>query len=229
MNVNFSANNRNPIRNYFITFPKCNGSKEDFVHKVFPKENVNRCSVFEEKHEDGSPHYHLIIQLNKGIPWKKVVDLYVEHYPNDYKRIQIQKMRKEYDTASLYLTDPKKVKYIDPSPYVYGLAPVGRSELRKRRIMKIEGLTSDEEYDKWLQDMIDFDRDTMERENRREQVEMQRQRDTYVENTMSEYERCRENFTIFMGDKPPCFADQLKKLIDENYEIYKRKNFLNTI
>jgi len=59
-------------KTFFLTFPQCDYPLEDFVQKVkdfFSQKNriIQKAVASQEKHQDGHPHLHLFIVINKQI------------------------------------------------------------------------------------------------------------------------------------------------------------------
>lgn len=81
--------NRNPIKNFFITFPQTEEDKEVFARKF----DYTFASCAQETHEDGNHHLHLLVALKVKITKSKLLLKIQELYPNDYKRIDVQATR----------------------------------------------------------------------------------------------------------------------------------------
>lgn len=84
--------NRNPIRQWFITFPQCNGkeSRESFSGK-FPPSDYSITA--EEAHEEGGTHLHMGIRLIKGLSQAKLHKWIEAKWPEDYKRIHFKPVK----------------------------------------------------------------------------------------------------------------------------------------
>lgn len=83
--------NRNPVKNWSITFPQSGEvEREEFVD-TFPPCTKAICSM--ERHEDGNPHLHLGIALKKPLTKAKLLKWIQAKYPDDYKRIDVQATR----------------------------------------------------------------------------------------------------------------------------------------
>lgn len=93
--------NRNPVSQWFITFPRWN-EYEDIkqFEKLAPKSKWGY--VVKESHEDGGIHYHLMLKLSKGIAKSKMLDYWKNECPNDYKRIDCEPVR-DFRAAYNYL------------------------------------------------------------------------------------------------------------------------------
>lgn len=81
--------NRNPVKQWFITFPRWNeyGDIKEF-EKISPKSSWGY--AVKESHEDGGIHYHLMLKLIKGITKSKMLEYWKNMFPNDYKRIDCE-------------------------------------------------------------------------------------------------------------------------------------------
>ncbi len=80
--------NRNPIKNWAITFPKSgNISRMAFVNSWPPYKGYG---IGQEKHKDGSPHLHLLLRLKKPLSISKMVKWVKIKYPDDWKRIHMK-------------------------------------------------------------------------------------------------------------------------------------------
>ena len=108
--------NRNPIKQYFITFPQSGDvSKEDFYrkHQVLGDIAYAKCAL--ESHEDGQPHLHLLLILKKGITKSKMLTFYKDAYPNDNLRIDIAPIRNI--SASLDYLEKEDDQCLETMPY----------------------------------------------------------------------------------------------------------------
>lgn len=83
--------NRNPIKQWAITFPQSGDvARKEFADSFPPAVEVV-CA--QEKHADGGNHLHLGIKLKKGISKSKLLNWIEVKWPNDYLRINIQPTR----------------------------------------------------------------------------------------------------------------------------------------
>ncbi len=103
--------NRNPIKQWFITFPQCDGvvTKETFC-STLPKSSANM--VAQETHEDGSPHLHAILVFENAISKTNLLIHLKKVYPNDWKRIHIAPI-KSMNKSIAYINkeDPQPLKF----------------------------------------------------------------------------------------------------------------------
>lgn len=138
-----ASSNRNPIRQWSITFPQCGEvSKEDFIQS-FPPAVAYTCA--REPHADGGWHLHLGIKLKKGLNKSALLKWIATRWPDDYMRIDVQATRnikdwndylQKEDPNCLVLEEEKKER-VPPIVFL-------RSELKD---MEQEFY----ELDKWLE------------------------------------------------------------------------------
>ena len=97
--------NRNPVKQWFITFPRWNEYEDIKVFEgMAPKSKWGY--VVKESHEDGGIHYHLMLKLAKGITKSKMLAYWQDKFPNDYKRIDVEPT-KDFRAAHAYLQKEK--------------------------------------------------------------------------------------------------------------------------
>lgn len=83
------SSNRNPVSQWFITFPQCGGvAKQDF--KI---PDYLWAAVAQESHEDGQPHLHALVCLSTKMTQSEIKRFYDENYPDDCKRIHYKPTR----------------------------------------------------------------------------------------------------------------------------------------
>ncbi len=83
--------NRNPIKNWAITFPQSGEVKRSEFIESFPPALWAGCGM--EQHADGGNHLHLGLRLKKGISVSKMIKFVKVKWPNDWKRIDIKATR----------------------------------------------------------------------------------------------------------------------------------------
>lgn len=126
--------NRNPIKNYLITFPHSSESSShadnmsrrefgDLLASYYPYELV---FVVQESHTCGAKHLHAILRVDPGVPKKKLLDKILNDCPG---RVNVTPI-KSPQSAYRYLSEvgyspssgkpPKCVADIDQEPYVLG-------------------------------------------------------------------------------------------------------------
>lgn len=85
--------NRNPVKQFFITFPK-----SGLVDKVIFRDSLLRFDpeyykVSQETHADGTPHLHAVLKCKNKYSKSFVLKYFKEKYPDDYKRIDVEPVR----------------------------------------------------------------------------------------------------------------------------------------
>lgn len=95
--------NRNKIRQWFITFPtwEKNSVDEkktivDQINRLLTKQGQPKLVYFciaEETHADGQFHYHLVLKLKNGWSKASMLKFFKNRYPQRYKRIDIKAVR----------------------------------------------------------------------------------------------------------------------------------------
>lgn len=84
-------NNRNPIKQWFITFPQSDiVGREEFVKSLPPYDSVV-CG--QEEHKDEGLHLHCYIELKKKISQKKLKDWIDIKWPDACKRIHYKPVK----------------------------------------------------------------------------------------------------------------------------------------
>jgi len=86
--------NRNPIKQWFITFPQTDTTKQLFLDS-FPPYELGM--VAQETHEDGGLHLHMLIVLKKALSKSKLLTYIQKRWPDDYKRINTQPTKSKAD------------------------------------------------------------------------------------------------------------------------------------
>lgn len=81
--------NRNPISQWFITFPQWENYSDIRTFKKFIPES-SWGLVVKESHKEGGIHYHLVCRLEKAISKSNLLKWFEKKFPNDYKRIDVQ-------------------------------------------------------------------------------------------------------------------------------------------
>jgi hypothetical protein len=128
--------NKNGITQYFITFPQSGDLyREEFVDKLFPDKHVNdKIMCVQEHHKDGQLHLHLGCKLVHKITKPRLLAIITKLWPEDYKRIKIEKMANWQATVRYF-------KKEDKEPYLHNVI------LKKQ----------EEEYYTPLMDMFNFE------------------------------------------------------------------------
>ncbi len=150
--------NRNPIKQWSITFPQSGEvTRKGFVDTFPPFDEVYCC---QEKHENGGNHLHLGIRLLKPLSKSKMLKWIKVKWPNDFKRIQVQTTRnikqwQDYcmkeDPDVYFHSEPRhrKKRYTEAD----ALADVNRELLEKITIEQ-EIKKKDQEYANAYEDCL---------------------------------------------------------------------------
>lgn len=85
-----SKTNRHPKKQWFITYPKWEGTRESIIEAY---SGYDYYIVCKETHADGTPHYHICIKFVKPIKQNHIIDMVKRTYPNDWKRVHIKPVR----------------------------------------------------------------------------------------------------------------------------------------
>lgn len=119
--------NGNPIKQWFITFPKSGDmARKEFV-EMFPPSTWAGCC--KEDHEDGTPHLHLLVRFIKGISKPKLKKWIEAKFPNDCKRI-------DYDPTKDWANTENYIQKEDPDAYY-----VKTEQKRKKRYTEAEAIS----------------------------------------------------------------------------------------
>lgn len=111
--------NRNPIKQWFYTFPQTTVTKTEFRDKLDEIHTLKYYKIVQETHENGGKHLHAVVVCKKPISKSKILKKIKEIYPNDNKRIDVQPVRSIND-ALAYLSKEdtcpleSALKYHDP-------------------------------------------------------------------------------------------------------------------
>jgi hypothetical protein len=102
-----ATKNRNPIKQWFYTFPQTNLSKIDFRNSLIEVHSMKYFKIVQETHSDGNTHLHAVVQTTKPLPKSAILKKLKIIYPNDYKRIDVQPVRSIPQTLN-YLSKEDK-------------------------------------------------------------------------------------------------------------------------
>lgn len=121
--------NRNPMNWCFLTFPQSQQvSKEAFLESMTPLGPFTFSCVARETHEDGSPHLHALVRFVNALSKSKVLKYFKETYPDDYKRIDVGRIKRQSTPYHAYVYLTKE----DPEPLISGDPPVHSDPFRAR-------------------------------------------------------------------------------------------------
>jgi len=84
--------NRNPVKQFFITFPKSQIDKLSFRDCLL-RFDPDYYKIAEEHHKDGTPHLHAVMRTKNSYTKKFLIDHFKTIYPEDYKRIDVETVR----------------------------------------------------------------------------------------------------------------------------------------
>ncbi len=89
-----TKNNRNKIKQWFITYPQwLKQSKIDVRDILISSYSIDYYKICKETHEDGNPHFHAVIRLRESMSKSQIIKRSKDIYPNDYKRIDVKPVR----------------------------------------------------------------------------------------------------------------------------------------
>lgn len=127
--------NRNPCKQWFLTFPQTEVSKQDFLDTLQLLE-VDYWNVVQEHHKDGSLHLHAILRLRsrRGNTLAQLLKFFQSKYPNDWKRIHLKPVRSIHNAIE-YLSKE------DCSPLVSGDYVDARDPAKARRQANLDKIS----------------------------------------------------------------------------------------
>lgn len=117
--------NRNPMKQFFITFPHSNVDKVNFRDALL-RFDPDYYKIAEEKHKDGTPHLHGVIRTKNTFTKKFLLNYFAEKYPDDYKRIDIKPVRSIKNSIN-YLSKEDK-NPLESGEYIEKRNPVKASQ-----------------------------------------------------------------------------------------------------
>lgn len=123
--------NRNRILRWFVTYPKCELTKEDFSGKLSSKFDIRYLKTAQESHKDGTLHLHTLVCFDHGQTKSKLLKFFKSCFPSNWKRIHLKPVR------NLKATD-KYLDKEDTQPFVLGDLPTP-SRRRSPREMYDDG------------------------------------------------------------------------------------------
>lgn len=97
----------------FLTYSKASGLSKEKLVTFYQTMSTKRFGIFEEKHADGVPHFHVVIDWAKQTNFKnpRVLDCCGVH-PN---------IKKAHSNSWIYCVQPVKDKEVDPEPFLQGI------------------------------------------------------------------------------------------------------------
>lgn len=142
-------NNRKQLKEWFITFPQATLDAKDF-HECLKQLDSVYIHTATETHKDGNKHFHSLIVLKNRTSKSKILKLFKEEYPNDYKRIDVKYMF-NIEGAIQYVSKECK------EPILYGQVPLKKQLLRnpsKSLRLTVFNGTRYQEYRKCIDSLI---------------------------------------------------------------------------
>ena len=91
---------RNPIKQWFYTFPQTTVTKTEFRDKLDEIHTMKYYKIVQETHENGGKHLHAVVVCKKPISKSKILKKIKLIYPNDYKRLDVQPVRSINDSLT---------------------------------------------------------------------------------------------------------------------------------
>lgn len=149
--------NRNKIRQWFITYPQWSPNKKEELLNLFllsAEYKLIYYKIAQESHEDGNPHYHLILKLEEGLSKNKLLTLLKDAYPENYKRIDVKSIR-SLKASVQYLDKEDKSCLEHPDGYVETRLPL--SHVYKKALKdwsQFMGFDTTEDYEIYLKNKL---------------------------------------------------------------------------
>lgn len=200
------SNNRNPIKQWEITFPQSGDTQRELFYSAFPP--CDYAITCKEEHEDGSPHLHLGIKLLKGLSHAKMLKWVKGKFPEDWKRIHFSPI-KNWENFNNYCMKE------DPHTFIVGELADPSERLRRRqreqRQEELNQVIEHQEYEQ-LQDDIAQQRDQIFWE----QIKLF----NFRQQLKHEAERAREHGIVI--DIPEITAEAERDFIDNYYQWVDR-------
>ena len=113
----------------FLTFPQSQQvTKDMFLDSMTDLGPYEFVCVARETHEDGSPHLHALVRFKEAKSKSKVLKYLKVKYPDDYKRIDVGRIRRGSTPHHAYVYLTKE----DPEPILIGDPPKSNDPQRAR-------------------------------------------------------------------------------------------------
>lgn len=125
--------NRNPMKQWFYTFPQTNLSKIDFRNSLIEVHSMKYFKIVSETHSDGNSHLHAVVQTTKPMPKSAILKKLKIIFPNDYKRIDVQPVR-SIPLSLNYLSKEDKHPLESTEPFKESRNPYAAFNLRMARL-----------------------------------------------------------------------------------------------
>lgn len=140
----FKVKDRNPRNKWFITFPHSGNVvlKNEFIEKFEENFPTKRYAVVEEKHKDGEPHIHALVETEGKVNKTSLLDWAKKNFEGNEKRLDFEGV-KSWKAALDYITVPgtygakgkekkKNEEDLDKCPLIKGI-DIGSKEERIMR------------------------------------------------------------------------------------------------
>ena len=85
--------NRNKIKQWFITFPQWEGTRQSILDALQQKYELSYYKIAQELHKDGNTHFHALIQLELGITKVNILKNLSKQFPKRCERIHVRAVR----------------------------------------------------------------------------------------------------------------------------------------
>lgn len=114
--------NRNPVKQWFITYPQWLEDKNTVLETLLKNFESTYYKVCRETHEDGNFHYHIVLKLLRPQTKSQLLSKFKNMYPNNNKRIDVKPVR-SIKHAIKYCSkeDPNPLE--SPGGYISARAP----------------------------------------------------------------------------------------------------------
>ena len=146
--------NRNPVSQFFITYPQ-------WVKYESPKDLLDflpPCKwayIVQESHDDGGIHYHAAIVVKNKITLSKMILYCKATFPNDWKRIKVEIMQ-SINGAIDYCSKESLIKYEHGSRPSQSQARPMVSSAEKLLTVIMDGITLEKEREQRKREMDEF-------------------------------------------------------------------------
>ena len=87
-----TSNNRNPVKQWFLTFPQTPVTKHEFRDALLPLK-PEFYHIVQETHKDGGFHLHACVKLVGGYSKPYLLKHFKATFPDTYKRIDFKPVR----------------------------------------------------------------------------------------------------------------------------------------
>lgn len=117
----FNSKNRNPVKQFFITFPRSEQFTKEMFLETMQRFKPDYWKISKETHEDGSPHLHGIFRTTNKFSKAFILKYFKKEFPNDYKRIHVGIVR-SIKHCLIYI-DKEDLEPLTSGEYIDGRSP----------------------------------------------------------------------------------------------------------